>query len=96
LSAINVTAWLKWFEGFPVLDHTELVVSGYTYVYAKDSRLVSYKGCVKKVFPLPLWLEHLTSVTNQLIQLAYRVAGRGLVNLPSLDIVETEIYLGGA
>jgi hypothetical protein len=35
-------------------------------------------------------------VTNQSIQPASRVVGRDLVNSTLLDIVETEIYLGGA
>jgi hypothetical protein len=42
MGRINVTARLKRVEGFPVLDRMELVVCWQLYVYAKDSRLVSY------------------------------------------------------
>jgi hypothetical protein len=42
MGRINVTARLKRFEGFPVLDCMAIVVCGHIYVYAKDSRFVSY------------------------------------------------------
>jgi hypothetical protein len=55
-----------------------------------------YQGYAKKAFPPPHSWNHLTSVTNQSIQPASRIAGRGLFNSLLLDIVETEIYPGGA
>jgi hypothetical protein len=70
--------------------------------FASDEHVIlhsfraNYNGYVKKIFPPPLQLEHLTSVTDHSIQLASKVAGRGLVNSLLLDIVKTEIYRGGA
>jgi hypothetical protein len=50
--------------------------------------LYSHKGYAKKVFPPAPWLEPVTSVTNQPIQPASRVAGRDLVHSLLLDISE--------
>jgi hypothetical protein len=48
-----------------------------------------YKGYVKKLFPPQL--ERLASVTTQSIRPASKIAGRGLVNLLLLDILETDV-----